>query len=177
MENEIWIKIPDFPDYEISSHGRIKSFKRGEEKIIKQHVGDTGYYRCGLFKDGKAKQIKVHQIMAVSFLGHTLCGMKSVVDHIDSDKLNNNLSNLRIVTSRQNNINYRIYNSDKYTSKYVGVFIEKRHGKNNEQRIRIRACIGIKGKKVKLGTFKTEEDAHLAYVKKLNEILCSENLP
>lgn len=177
MENEIWVKIPNFPDYEISNYGRIKSFKRGKEKIMKLQLNENGYYYCFLFEDKKSKKVKPHQLVAIIFLGHSLCGMDLVVDHIDGNKLNNHVSNLRIVTPRKNSINYRNLNSKTYTSKHVGVHIAKWKDRYNKECVAIRACIHIKGKNVSIGTFKTEEEAHLAYLEKLNEISCSEILP
>lgn len=38
MTNEIWKQIEEFPDYEVSSLGRIKSLKYGKEKILKQNI-------------------------------------------------------------------------------------------------------------------------------------------
>ena len=76
------------------------------------------------------------------------------IDHIDHDGLNNQRSNLRIVTSRQNKFN----KSASGRSKYLGVTIYKQRGHTY-----IKASIGHNGKNINLGLFATEEEAALAY--------------
>jgi hypothetical protein len=75
-----------------------------------------------------------------------------VVDHIDGDGLNNQESNLRVVTYRQNSQNRH----DKPTSKYAGVSWHKLTSKWI-------AHISISGKVYHLGSFTTEEEAYAKY--------------
>ncbi len=74
------------------------------------------------------------------------------VDHIDQDGLNNQKVNLRLCTGRQNKSNRKAYNNRKY----------KGTDRNFNKYI---AHINYMGKKIHLGTFKTEEQAALAYDK------------
>lgn len=74
------------------------------------------------------------------------------VDHIDGDGFNNQKSNLRIVTHRQNGQNWH----GKKTSRYPGVDWVKRLGK-------WRANIRINGKKVYLGVSDDEDEAFQMY--------------
>ena len=69
------------------------------------------------------------------------------IDHIDRDKLNNNIENLRVVTNQQNswNADRKGYYLDKATGKYL-------------------ARIGVDGKQKYLGMFVSEEDARDAYL-------------
>jgi hypothetical protein len=46
----------------------------------------------------------IHQLVAICFLKHNPCGFDVVVDHIDSNKLNNNIFNLQLMSNRQNSI-------------------------------------------------------------------------
>lgn len=79
------------------------------------------------------------------------------VDHIDKNGLNNQRSNLRLCTASQNGSN-RISLG---RSKYLGVnFYCDKKGKEY-----IRAAIKSNGKQIYIGTFKTEEDAAMAYNK------------
>lgn len=77
-----------------------------------------------------------------------------LVDHIDGNPLNNTRGNLRICSSSQN-----LHNSKKpsrgVTSEYKGVHVTKQGG--------IRAQICLNSKRVHLGTFRTFEEAALAY--------------
>lgn len=77
-----------------------------------------------------------------------------VVDHINGDKLDNRRSNLRLITRQQNNMN-RGANKVRKDTHYKGVIL---HESGKWQ-----ARIGIDGKKVYLGYFKTPEDAARAY--------------
>jgi hypothetical protein len=78
-----------------------------------------------------------------------------VIDHIDREGLNNCKYNLRSATPAQNRLNNcRGFNSP--TSKYKGVFFDKKRGK-------YRAVLSVDGKKKHLGYFDNEIDAARAY--------------
>ena len=81
------------------------------------------------------------------------------IDHIDGDGLNNQRSNLRQVTHRENGQNLHIEKS----SKYVGVH----WGKKDKLWY---AQIMIKGKRIYLGSYKDEEIASKAYTSALSEV-------
>ena len=86
------------------------------------------------------------------------------MDHIDSDKLNNNVNNLRLVTNRENVSKERTFKSGLPT----GVYFHKRNKKYESQ-------IRINGKKKYLGSFNTIEEASNAYQNKLKEISITKN--
>ena len=77
-----------------------------------------------------------------------------VVDHINSDSLDNRRSNLRVCTVSQNNMNSAIGRNNK--SGYKGVSWDKTNKK-------WRAGIKAKGKSVSLGSFNSKKDAARAY--------------
>jgi len=99
---EVWKTIHGFEDYMISNFGRVKSLKRGKEFILKLRNNKRGYLKVLLYKNGNTKDHKVHQLVAVAFLNHTPDGMKMVINHKDLIKTNNHVSNLEIVTQRNN---------------------------------------------------------------------------
>jgi hypothetical protein len=100
---EVWKTITEFGEmYQISNFGNIKSFKRGKETILKPAFDKKGYLRQGFYFNSKNHTKKVHQLVAVYFLNHKPCGMKLVIDHIDGNKQNNFVSNLRLVSNREN---------------------------------------------------------------------------
>lgn len=99
------------------------------------------------------KQGKMHRI-----LFNNPDGM--FVDHINGNSLDNRKSNLRVVTNRENQQNRRIHRD----GRLVGSCFHIR-SKKWESNIRI-------NKKLKhLGYFKTEYEAHQAYMKAYNELI------
>ena len=162
MEKEIWKDVPGYEGrYQVSNKGRAKGLKG----ILSTYVGNTGYIKLKIYKPRQkgvkrvTRNISIHKLMAMAFLGHTPCGMKVVVDHIDNDKTNNNLNNLQLISHRENTSKDRKGGS----SKYVGVHWSK--GSNKWI-----STISINGKEKYLGCFIDELDASEAYQKELNKI-------
>ena len=158
---EIWKDIPNYEGmYQVSNLGRVKSLKRSKEVVLKLMDDTKGYLCLSLYKDGVKRTRKVHRLVAEAFLGHKPNGMELVVDHIDHNTKNNKVSNLRIVTQRQNSSHLK----KKGSSKYTGVYLFKRTGRW-AAKIQVNRC------EVHLGYFKTEHQAHLAYQKALKELV------
>lgn len=144
---EVWKKFRD-TDYLISDHGNIFSNKR--DRLLTKVVTRYGYERVGLFHNKKAKNYLVHCLVAEAFLGPKPDGM--MVNHKDSNRVNNNLSNLEYVTAREN-----MCHSRKQRGKLIGFFKRSRECES------YRAAIDIDGKTVYLGSYKTKEAASKAY--------------
>ena len=160
--NEIFKEIPGCKgQYQISNFGRVKSLARKgclKDRILKPWLTACGYPTVSLH-NGKQKTHKIHQLVAMAFLGHKLNINKLVVDHIDFDRTNNYLSNLRIITHRENTNQKHM----KSSSQYTGVCWHKQHNK-------WMSSIKINGKKKYLGYFTNELDASKAYEKELKKI-------
>ena len=93
--------IKGFPGYAIGETGEVISFKEGTSKFKSTHTNTDGYLTVGLCGlDGRVHTKAVHSLVAQAFLGPRPQDM--VVDHIDGDKTNNNVTNLHYVTHRQN---------------------------------------------------------------------------
>lgn len=167
MKEEVWKDIPEYEGlYQVSNLGRIKSLSRIikrsngigvlplKERCIKLSISKRSGYVFGMiFKKGKPKNIKTSILVAMAFLGHRPDGtQKIVVDHIDHNKLNNNLSNLRLISQRENSNKKHL----KSSSKYVGVSFCKAIKKWDSR-------VTIDGNQKYLGSFKNEIDAHNAY--------------
>ena len=156
---EHWKDIEGFEGlYKVSNLGRVKSFRNKNARILKPSLTGSGYYFVILYGAEKRNKM-IHQLVAMAFLNHKPCGLKMTVNHIDSNKLNNNLCNLEVVTQREN-CHKRI---SKVTSKYIGVCFHKSSQRWN-------ARVRINGPQKDLGYFKTEEEASEAYQKELTKI-------
>jgi hypothetical protein len=114
----------------------------------------TGYYWVGF----NYKKYASHRIIwKLYYKKDVPCDME--IDHINGDKSDNRVSNLRLVTMNQNMMNKKKYSSNQ--SGIVGV--AKRSDTNSW-----RAQISVNGKAIKLGSFKTREEA-------INARLAAEN--
>lgn len=145
--------------YKVSNLGNIKSLKFQKEKVLKLQTNTKGYFIVNLYKNKKMKSHQIHQLVAIAFLNHVPCKMELVINHINFDKKDNKVSNLEIVTNRENSNRKHL----KSTSKYTGVSFEKDRNKWVAQ-------IKINGKRVLLGRFSNEIDASNAYQKEINKI-------
>ena len=154
-KEEKWIYAKGFEGiYMVSTHGRVKSLKRErvpEDRMLNPSPNNKGYLTLTLYKNSKPHRFLLHRLIAENFIAYKE-GM--VVDHIDRDKLNNNVSNLRFVSQRENTSYIR------GNSKYTGVYLPTGRDK-------WRAAITVDGKKQHIGNYDTQEEAHKAYQEKL----------
>ena len=168
---QIWKDIPGYEGlYKVSDLGIIKSvdrlvnhgtkgFRKIKGTILKQSKNIKGYSLVGLSKEGKIKCFLVHQLVAMAFLNFKPKGNTLVVDHINNDKRLNCLSNLSVITNRQNVSKRTSIGSSKYT----GVCWDKINKK-------WMASIMVNGKKTTIGRYFSEEEASQAYQNKLKEL-------
>lgn len=153
MEEEYRI-IKGFENYSVSNFGNIKNNKTN--RILKQSVNSRGYKHVTL---NDKKNQRVHRLVALTFIPNL--ENKKCVDHINNDKTNNNVNNLRYVTIQQNNFNQKL--SSKNTSGIKGISYYVNINK-------YRAQIQFNGKSYHLGYFETIEEAKEARIKKANEL-------
>jgi hypothetical protein len=97
---ETFVKIEGFENYEVSNLGKVRNIKSG--RIIKPSLNKNGYLRHGLYENNKRKFLYLHRIIATAFIDNP--GKKPQINHIDENKLNNDLSNLEWCTERENAI-------------------------------------------------------------------------
>jgi hypothetical protein len=161
LEGEIWKPIVykgiDYAGrYQISNMGRIKNVKKN---TILYGSNTNGYKNIRLCFNGKYSLIKIHRLVICCFDRIPEDAKKEVIDHINSNKSDNRLSNLRILSFRENTSRERVVKSGmpcgvhylKYsTYKYI-------------------VCqIRIDSKKVNLGRYTSIEAASIAYNLALN---------
>ena len=96
---EIWKKIDFFDNYEISNKGNVRNCK----KLMKAYHEPHGYISFKLVKDGKYHKRYLHTLIANAFIPNL--DNKKFVDHINRDRKDNRLENLRWVNSTENNLN------------------------------------------------------------------------
>ena len=99
-EVETFVKIEGFEKYEVSNLGKVRNIKSG--RMLKPHLNHNGYLKHHLYRHDKQKELFLHRILATAFIDNP--GKKPQVNHIDENKLNNDLSNLEWCTERENAI-------------------------------------------------------------------------
>ena len=92
---EEWKEIPGYAPYEVSSLGRVR---RGE-KVLKPGTNLDGYLYVSLYR----KSISVHRLVALTFIPRI--EGRDTVDHINQNKLDNKIANLRWANRSEQLIN------------------------------------------------------------------------
>ena len=98
MTNEIWLPIPDYPDYDVSNLGRVRSRRSGTECILKP--SKQKYHTVQLYSTDGKKYYSVHRLVLLAFVGERPDG--SVIRHRDGNTSNNALTNLTYGTAHDN---------------------------------------------------------------------------
>lgn len=105
---ERWLTIEEHPNYEVSNYGNVRNKQTGH--LLKPMLNrEGGYYRVYLDK----QHCYVHRLVADAFFDGN--HEKMDVNHIDGNRLNNNLTNLEWC-SRKENIRHAFINGLKYPS-------------------------------------------------------------
>jgi len=101
---EEWKTIVE--NYKVSNFGNC----RKDDKVINCSINNRGYKYFQLQREGKRINYLIHQEVAKLFIGER--PNKFDTDHIDRNKLNNNVYNLRYITHKENGRNTDRYRED-----------------------------------------------------------------
>lgn len=93
---EEWKQVKGYESYEVSNLGRVCR----NQKILQGTLLKNGYRNYGLWKGNEYHWRTGHSLVAEAFIGERPEGL--VIDHIDNNKQNNCLENLRYITYSQN---------------------------------------------------------------------------
>jgi hypothetical protein len=157
--------------YQVSNFGNVRTiervtiFKDGRERHYENKVlicptDSKGYPKIRLlnFNPNYGSTRRVHNLVWEAFgNGTTISFPDKVIDHIDRNKQNNHISNLRIVSNRENTYNR------KGNLEFIGV-------RKNKKSDNYSCRIGFNYKDYHLGTFKTQEEAFERYNEALSHI-------
>ena len=112
---ETWKPLRNFPSYNGSSEGRIMNIRT--QRILKTFVNEKGYETVCLRKNNQQHTVKVHKVIAETFLGEHP-GMD--VRHKNGDRSKNNIDNLEWC-SRQETIASAFERGTKIPSRQIPV--------------------------------------------------------
>lgn len=164
MEKEEWRDVVGFEGfYMVSNLGRVKSLDRyvrtkgaalrlARGRVLHLYRDVAGYSVLTLFSGRRSERVYAHILVAAAFIGPRVG--KKHIDHIDRDKTNNKVSNLRYVSSSINALNSA--RCEHSSSRFVGVCFDKHANK-------WKATAYHSGRNYHLGNYVDEIDAARAY--------------
>lgn len=142
---EKYLPIPGFcKRYYASTIGRI--YDALQDSILDDDKDKWGYRSVKLEIDAIKEDVQVHRLVAETLLIPSTHREQTVVDHIDRNKDNNTVSNLRWLTAGQNSMN-----QVRSKKKYPGTFLN--NGGHFGKFI-------YKGREIVVGPLRTKEDAY-----------------
>ena len=158
-QSEEWKPIANWEGYFVSNYGNIK--RRSKEFlnryfIVKGSILNKGYRYIQMLREGKKENYLVHRCVAHAFLPNH--ENKPCVDHIDNNRLNNHVNNLRWCTQNDNCKNQK----ERTPGKKNGVSFDEKLQKWS-------ATIREDNKSKFLGYYLTHEEARLAREKAEDE--------
>ena len=87
---EEWKDIDGYENYQVSNFGNIKNKKTN--RLLSLRIKKNNYMDCSLYKNGIAKKHSIHRLVAITFIPNP--NNLPIINHIDCNPLNNNVSNL-----------------------------------------------------------------------------------
>lgn len=170
-KEQVWKDVPGYEGlYQVNNKGQVKSMprtvpckrfgqKRLKGKMLSLILDDDRYLYIHLYKNNTQRKISCHLLVAMAFLGHLKPSRKMVVDHIDFNRQNNHVSNLRIVTQRENTNKKHLKSASIHTGVHWHKIMQK-----------WQATIFFEGKNRHIGTYKCETAAAVAYLSTLKKV-------
>lgn len=141
------VDIKGFEDYQITDDGRV--WNKKSNKWLKPWLNDAGYYCVDLTKDGVEHKKRLHRIIAEAFIDNP--ENKPFIDHINTIRTDNSISNLRWCTRLENANNplTRLHNSESQKKK-APFFLGKHHSEESKKKMSEakKGCIPSNIKKV-----------------------------
>ena len=105
-----WIECVVDKDYEINTNYPYPIRRKGTDKIVKETIQDDGYVHCSL----NYKRYMKHRLIAFQWMPNDESEAKPVIDHINHQRADNRLTNLRWVSVSDNNKNKVGWRDDKF---------------------------------------------------------------
>ncbi len=88
----IWKRVTDFPRYEVSDYGHVRSYARGKLRLLKPSLNSRGYPSVRLYDDHGGETQLVHLLVLEAFKGPCPRGYRA--SRLNDDKLNSRDTNL-----------------------------------------------------------------------------------
>jgi hypothetical protein len=139
--------IQGYENYKIFRNGAVlsKGSKYKKPRFLKQFINGVGYYSVSLYKEkGKPEPKGIHRLLGLHYIPNP--DKKRCIDHINRDRLDNRLENLRWATHAENRVNTGMNPRNKTGETHITI--------ERKNRFRVRMKKGTIS-----GNFKTLEEA------------------
>jgi hypothetical protein len=151
-----FVEIKGYPNYLINNSGEV--FSKKYDRFLKNDISNKGYIRVRITNEDGTKHKTIHRLVYENFGKDWNANLS--VDHIDHNKQNNCIANLRMATNQQQAFNRRVKKNNKLQLK----------GVEQKSTNCFRARITVYGQRETLGYFRTKEEARQAYETKAREL-------
>ncbi len=111
------MNIPDYPNYTIDRDGNVVNKKN--LRILKQQLDKDGYAITTLYNGGKYRKMKIHRLLGMCYIPKI--EGKDLIDHINRDKSDNRIENLRWVNASENSSNRSAYKNSIFKERYISI--------------------------------------------------------
>lgn len=188
FNNVKWIRINSHKGYEVSSAGQIRSIEREvmnsattkrlvKSRIKKPFISREGYGYVQLYENDKRTVCAIHRLVATAFIPNP--DNKPMVNHLDGNKLNNNVYNLEWCTCSENHRHAwdtGLHDTEKIRNRMIGTKYNAKSSYHNvawdASRNKWKAIVKMNGKMVLQKRFDCETEA----AKCVNDFIRTNNL-
>jgi len=108
------MEIKGHPEYLIYPDGRVWSNRKAQGRFLKAQMNTVGYYQVSL---GRGEQNMIHRLVGIHYIPNP--DNLPVIDHINRDRSDNRICNLRWSTYSQNSQNTKVSKSNKSGHKCI----------------------------------------------------------
>ncbi len=95
-DDEVFARIEGYENYAISNYARVLNIRR--QRFLKPWLSKIGYLQVSL----NSTKFYIHRLIAKAFINKDCNEANKFVDHIDRNRLNNSIINLRWVNMSEN---------------------------------------------------------------------------
>lgn len=107
-EKEEWKSVKGYPNYQVSNRGELKYLRGGKWHNKNLRPNKLGYVRVTLHKNNSSRHFRMADLV-ISHFTNLKVGKDQVIDHIDCVPYHNWVTNLRVISRKENTKRANLY--------------------------------------------------------------------